>query len=125
MYDLATRQEATHDLDLRLPKIQELEDITPLPLPLSPLLFAGVLKPTPDSQLAQSLAKATTSSDRTRIDVDEATYKSLLEQSVLVSRLLREAAIEENYLDIRLAVEALDKREVQEGKGYTIVPTGI
>lgn len=122
IYDLASRQDTSQDLGLRLPKPQELEDLSPLSLPLSPLLTAGVLA-IPDLPLStMHNERLTTSRGVQRLDVESSQYKELLQQSVEVSRSLRASLQGWSYLDILLAMEELEKQEAGAKQGYLLIP---
>jgi len=119
IHALAVRQEASGDLDLRLPKPADLEDITPLPLSLPVLFSAGILKIADSSDLRQQVGnydKSTTGI--TQVEMSASTYATVLAKSVQACQAIRKAAEQEglSYLDVHLAIQQLQAEEERSGK---------
>jgi hypothetical protein len=126
IHSLAVRQEASGDLDLRLPKPAQLEDVSPLPLPLSVLFSSGVLQAAEStSSLQQSVESYSSSgSGAIQAEVSAATYTNLLAKTVEVCRVIRTAAGQFSYLDIHLALQELDEIDKKSGKALTFIIKG-
>ena len=119
---MATRQAASQDLDLRLPKPEHLQDVSPLPLSLSAALSTGIL--TPSSHLTElstavETYKTTQGSHRVHLSLDA--YKELAGKTVDASRAIHQAGLEVSYLDICLHYRDQEENLAKEGKKLVIV----
>jgi hypothetical protein len=127
VHALAVRQEASQDLELRLPKPEQLDDISPLPLSVPVLLTSGILTVPPGSNVLQAAIdklKASTEPQNEHVEVDVSMYEALLARSVEVCGLLREAGGKEglSYLDIHLAIQSLEEAQAKSQGSLLLIP---
>ena len=119
IHALSIRQEASGDLDIRLPSPSQLDDLSPLPLSLPVLLCSGTLSvPTGSPMLDCIETYRSSTSGTTHITLDTKTHAALLAESVKVCQTIRKTAAMEgvSYLDIQLAFQQLEADEQKQGK---------